>query len=136
MNGGAEGGAFRRTLLYWELDGPGSIRPNPATIDGSYVLHAGMPGDLDSIKVDEQGNVYAMTILRQKTPFCNGGVTVVSPGGEILEFFEIAIPGKYVPMPSNLCWGGPDRRTAYITCGSSDILAKVRTSIPGLRPAN
>jgi gluconolactonase len=127
---------FRRTLLYWELDGPGSIRPNPETIDGSYVLNAAMPGDLDSIKVDEQGNVYAVTILPRKTPFCNGGVAVVSPQGEIVDYFEIAVPGKYVPMPSNLCWGGPDRRTAYITCGSSDILAKVRTSIPGLRPAH
>jgi gluconolactonase len=126
---------FRRQLLYWELDGPGSIRPNPATIDGAYVLNAAMPGDLDSIKVDEQGNVHAVTILPRKTPFCNGGVTVVSPKGEILEFFEIAIPGKYIPMPSNLCWGGADRRTAYITCGGSDMLVKVRTSIPGLRPA-
>jgi gluconolactonase len=125
---------FRRQLLYWELDGPGSIRPNPATIDGAYVLNADMPGDLDSIKVDEQGNIYALTILRKKTPFCNGGVTVVSPKGEILEFFEIALPDKFVPMPSNICWGGPDRMTAYITCGASDMLVKVRTSIPGLRP--
>ena len=127
---------FRRALLYWELDGPGSIRPNPATVDGAYVLNAAMPGDLDSIKVDEQGNVYAVTILPKKTPLCNGGVTVVSPQGEILEVFELAIPGKFMPMPSNLCWGGADRRTAYITGGGSDILAKVRTSIPGLLPAN
>ncbi len=125
---------FRRQLLYWELDGPGSIRPNPATIDGAYVLNAAMPGDLDSIKVDEQGNIYVLTILRQKSPFCNGGVTVVSPKGEIIEFFEIALPGKFVPMPSNICWGGPDRMTAYITCGGSDMLVKVRTSIPGLKP--
>jgi gluconolactonase len=127
---------FRRMLLYWELDGPGSIRPNPDTFDGAYVLNAAMPGDLDSIKVDEQGNVYAVTILPTKTPFCNGGVTVVSPQGKIIEYFEIAIPGKYIPMPTNLCWGGTDRKTAYITCGGSDMLVKVRTSIPGLRPAN
>lgn len=125
---------FRRQLLYWELDGPGSIRPNPDTIDGAHVLNAALPGDLDSIKVDSQGNIYALTILRKKTPFCNGGVTVVSPQGEILEFFEIALPGLFVPMPSNLCWGGPDRRTAYITCGASDMLVKVRTSIPGPGP--
>jgi len=127
---------FRRTLLYWELDRPGSIRPNPETMDGAHVLRDGLPGDLDSIKVDEQGNVYAVTILPKKTPFCNGGVTVVSPQGEILEYFEIAIPGLFVPMPSNLCWGGPDRKTAYITCGGSDMLVKVRTSIAGLRAAN
>ena len=126
---------FRRQLVYWELDGPGSIRPNPATVDGAHVLHAAMPGDLDSIKIDEQGNVYAVTILPKKTPLCNGGVTVVSPKGEILEYFELALPGKFMPMPSNLCWGGADRRTAYITGGGSDILAKMRTSIPGLVPA-
>ena len=57
---------FRRTLLYWELDGPGSIRPNPETMDGAHVLRAGLPGDLDSIKVDEQGNVYALTILPEE----------------------------------------------------------------------
>jgi gluconolactonase len=125
---------FRRTLLYWELDGPGSIRPNPETLDGAYVLRAAMPGDLDSIKVDEQGNVYALTILPKRTPLCNGGVTVVSPEGEIVEYFEIAVPGKYIPMPSNMCWGGPDRMTAYITCGGSDMLVKVRTAIPGPRP--
>ena len=127
---------FRRALHYWELDGPGSIRPNPETIDGSYVLNAAMPGDVDSIKVDAEGNIHAVTILPKKTPLCNGGVTVVSPQGELLEFFEIAIPGQFVPMPSNLCWGGPDCKTAYITCGGSDMLVKVRTSIPGLRPVN
>ena len=126
---------FRRQLLYWELDGPGSIRPNPATIDGAYVLHAAMPGDLDSIKVDEHGNVHAITILPSKTPLCNGGVTVVSPSGEIVERFELAVPGRFMPMPSNLCWGGPDGKTAWITGGGSDALLKVRTSIAGLRPA-
>ena len=89
---------FRHKLLYWELDGPGSIRPNPETMDGAHVLRAGLPGELDSIKVDEQGNVYAITVLPKKTPFCNGGVTVVSPQGEILEYFEIAIPGLDAPL--------------------------------------
>jgi len=123
---------YVQKLLYWELDAPGSIRPNPATADGAFVLNASMPGLLDSIKVDERGNVYALTMLPQMTPLCNGGVTVVSPDGAILESFEIAIPGKYVPAPSNICWGGPDRMTAYITCGASDMVVKVRTSIPGL----
>lgn len=126
---------WRRQVLYWELDGPGSIKPNPATLDGAYVLNAAMPGDLDSLKVDSAGNVHVLTILPSKTAFCNGGVTVVSPAGEILEFFEIKVPKKFTPLPSNLCWGGPDRRTAYITCGGTDTLVKVRTSIAGLKPA-
>ncbi|WP_422003204.1 di-heme-cytochrome C peroxidase [Reyranella sp.] len=126
---------FRRQLLYWELDRPGSIRPNPATVDGAYVLNAAMPGDLDSIKVDSEGNVHAVTILPSNTPLCNGGITVVSPSGEIVERFELAVPGKAMPMPSNLCWGGPDGRTAWITGGGSDVLLRVRTSVAGLPPA-
>jgi gluconolactonase len=123
---------YERKVLYWELDGPGSIKPNPATADGSFVFNADMRGWLDSIKVDQSGNVYVMTILPRMTPMCNGGVTVLSPDGAILEYFEIAVPGKFVPAPSNICWGGADRKTAYITCGASDMVVKVRTSIPGL----
>ncbi len=128
---------FERTLLYWELDPsePGTIVPNPATMDGAYVLNHDMPGLLDSIKVDAEGNVYALTMLPRVNPFFNGGVTVVSPDGEIVEYFEIDVPKKHVPMPSNICWGGVDGRTAFITCGASDMILTVRTAVPGLAPA-
>jgi gluconolactonase len=30
-----------RWIVYWELDGPGSIKPNPKTLDGAYLLSGG-----------------------------------------------------------------------------------------------
>jgi gluconolactonase len=127
---------FRRQLLYWELDGPGSIRPNPQTIDGAFVLNAAMPGGSRFHQGRRTGQRLCGDDPSEEDAVLQRRGDRGVAQGEILEFFEIAIPGKHVPMPSNLCWGGADRRTAYITCGGSDILAKVRTSIPGLRPAN
>lgn len=125
---------YSRRVLYWELTGPGAISPNPRSTDGSYVL-ANTAGILDSMDVDENGNVYAVTMLPRGLNFAsNGGLTVISPRGEILEFIEIAV-GEWDPLPSNLCFGGPDRRTAYITMGGSGRLVVVSMRVPGKKPA-
>ncbi|MBT5756807.1 MAG: SMP-30/gluconolactonase/LRE family protein, partial [Acidimicrobiaceae bacterium] len=57
----------------------------------------------------------------------DGGITILSPtGGE---------PG-FVPMPdrvtTNICFGGTDLRTAYITLSSTGQLAKVPWEVAGL----
>ena len=58
----------------------------------------------------------------------DGGITILSPSG--------ADP-RFVPMPdrvtTNICFGGPDMRTAYITLSSTGQLAKVPWDTPGLR---
>ena len=71
-------------LFYWDLDGPGSIRRNPRSPNGGHFL-AGVGGLqlFDSLAVDADGNVCVATIV-------NGGITVISPQGEVLE---------HVPMP-------------------------------------
>jgi gluconolactonase len=85
--------------------------------------------------VDEQGNVYVVTLLPAGAdPKVSGGITIITPGGEVAQFLEIDI-GTPVPLPSNICFGGEDRRTAYITCGGSGQLASIRMSVPGLRHA-
>ena len=128
---------YTRRVLYWTLSGPGQIAPNPRTFDGSYLLTAAMPGQgiLDSMKVDAEGNVWVATMLPNGPDAAsNGGLTVVSPQGEVLQFLEIAV-GSPTPLPSNLCFGGADRRTLYVTCGGSGLLVKARVSVPGLVPA-
>jgi gluconolactonase len=128
---------YARRVLYWNLAGPGQIAPNPRTLDGSYLLTAAIPGQgiLDSMKVDAEGNVWAATMLPDGAdPRSNGGLTVVSPQGEVLQFLEIAV-GSPTPLPSNLCFGGADWRTLYVTCGGSGLLVKARVSVPGLAPA-
>jgi gluconolactonase len=126
---------YSRRILYWQLSGPGQLAPNPETLDGSYLLTAAIPGQgiLDSMKVDAEGNVWAATMLpKGANPRSNGGLTIVSPQGEVLQFLEIALDTP-TPLPSNLCFAGADRRTVYVCCGGSGMLVKTKSSVPGLK---
>jgi gluconolactonase len=129
---------YTRRILYWELSAPGVIVPNPKTVDGTYLL-AGMAGQqiYDSMAVDEQGNLYIATMLPEgNDPQTNGGISVVSPQGELLEFIEIKMSEElFAPLPSNICFGGKDNKTAFITLGASGMLVKVQMKIPGLKLA-
>jgi gluconolactonase len=73
----------------------------------------------DSLAVDATGRVCVATLV-------NGGISVLSPKGE---------PARFVPMPdpltTNICFGGPDLRTAYVTLSSVGRLAKVSWDTPG-----
>lgn len=125
---------YTRRVLYWELSAPGVINPNPKSLDGTYLL-IGFDGQeiFDSMAVDEQGNLYVMSMLPDgNNPFTNGGVKIVSPAGELLETVDIAIEGHFAPLPSNICFGGDDNKTAYITLGASGALVKVQMKVPGL----
>jgi gluconolactonase len=128
---------WTRRILYWDLAGPGKIKPNPNTVDGSHLLTAKIPyqAGLDSMSMDERGNLYAISILPQGWDAnTRGGITVVSPSGEILEWIEIDI-GQADPLPSNICFGGPDRRTAFITLGGTGRLVSCQMLVPGKKPA-
>ena len=100
-----------RTRRIWafELTEPGTIGAwrSVATVP------AGGPigfGSADGCCVDREGNIVVATIGR-------GGVTIVSPGGEI-----IAEAPLDDPMPTNVAFGGADGTTIYVTCGSSGRL--------------
>ena len=75
---------------------------------------------LDGMRCDVDGNLY---ITR------NGKGTVVkmTPAGEVLQ--EIDVLGK---SPTNLCFGGPDGRTVYVTEAEAWRLVSFRVDKPGL----
>lgn len=129
--------SFTRRILYWELSGPGTIKPNPKTVDGSYILTSKIPlaACLDSMSLDEEGNIYAAGFLPHGLdPASRGGITVVSPSGEILEWIEIDIR-QADPFPSNICFGGPDRKTMYVTLSGTGRLIACDARIAGRKPA-
>ncbi len=64
-------------------------------------------------------------------PTIAGGITVISAEGKILEFIELMVEGKPEPLPSNLCFGGPDRKTAFITLAGTGRLVACEMAIPG-----
>jgi len=74
----------------------------------------------DGMRCDVDGNLYI-------TRYGKGTVVKMSPAGEILQ--EINVLGR---SPSNLCFGGPDGRTVYVTEVEHTRLVKFRVDRPGL----
>jgi gluconolactonase len=72
------------------------------------------------MRCDVDGNLYI-------TRHGKGTVVVVSPAGKVLK--EIDVLGK---MPTNICFGGPDGRTAYVTEAEHGRLVQFRVDRPGL----
>ncbi len=127
---------YERKVMYFELSGPGEIKRNSASMDGAYLLTADLEGQaiLDSMAIDVEGNIYLATMLPQgNTPEINGGISIISPDG-VVEYVEITLPdGSFAPLPSNICFGGDDMKTAYVTCGGSGYLLKMPSAIAGLK---
>ena len=57
----------------------------------------------------------------------NGGITVISPDGSDIE--HVPLPD---PLTTNICFGGPERRTAYITLSGTGRLVAMEWPRPGL----
>jgi sugar lactone lactonase YvrE len=74
----------------------------------------------DGMRCDVDGNLY---IAR----YGKGTVVKLSPDGNILR--EIDVLGA---APSNLCFGGPDGRTVYVTEVKNRRLVQFRVDKPGL----
>jgi sugar lactone lactonase YvrE len=74
----------------------------------------------DGMRADIEGNLYI-------TRYGKGVVAVMSPQGEVIR--EIDVLGK---KPSNLCFGGADGRTVYVTEVEHQRLVKFRVEKPGL----
>ncbi len=75
---------------------------------------------MDGMRVDVDGNLYV-------TRYGKGSVVKLSPQGRILR--EISVPGA---KPSNITFGGPDGRTAYVTEVVQGRLLQFRVDRPGL----
>ncbi|GBD37025.1 Gluconolactonase [bacterium HR36] len=109
-NNSAAGGA--RLLLAYPLHADGSVGPRRVLYD--FKNERG----IDGMCLDEQGNILAAAGAGDKA-----GIYVFSPQGKILTFLRTP------ETPTNCTFGGPDRKTLYITAGKS--LYRIRTSVRG-----
>jgi gluconolactonase len=109
-------------LWAFDLAAPGEIKRRPFPSPNGGTLVAGLPGYqlFDSLAVDAQGNICVATLF-------NGGITIISPDGAQIE--HVPIPDFYT---TNICFGGPDLRTAYITLSGSGRLVAVPWPRAGL----
>ncbi|MGW1679434.1 SMP-30/gluconolactonase/LRE family protein [Saccharopolyspora sp. NPDC002376] len=110
-------------VWYWDVEGPGRLRRTGNGPAGAALLH-GFPGYqlLDSLAVDSEGNVCVATLI-------TGGISVLSPDGELK---DVLTPPRHDAHVTNICFGGPDLRTAYITSSGWGILYAVEWHCPGL----
>ena len=113
------GRVFQRTIT-----APGTLEPVSGA-DPSVVL-CGLPGYqlLDSLAVDGEGNVCVATLI-------NGGITVIAPDGEVLR--HIPVDDR---LATNVCFGGPDHGTAFVTLSSTGRLVSMPWPYKGLKLAH
>jgi gluconolactonase len=108
-------------IMQRDIVAPGKIAP-VELVDPSQCLYS-FPGFqlLDSLAVDSDGNVCVATLV-------NGGVSVISPAGELVDFVET---GDL--LTTNVCFGGADLKTAYITLSTTGRLVKTTWPRPGAK---
>ena len=121
--------------LYWaethtgrvfqrKVTSPGELEP-VLPLDTSVLLY-GLPGYqlLDSLAVDCEGWVCVATLV-------NGGITAISPDGTQVEHYAT---GDMIT--TNICFGGEDVRTAFVTCSSTGRLISFPWPRQGMRLAH
>jgi gluconolactonase len=113
---------FTGRVWAWDVVGPGAVASGAGLGPSGATLLAGLPGYqlLDSLAVDSAGWVCVATIA-------NGGVTAIAPDGSSLE--HVPLPD---PLTTNLCFGGPELRTAYATLSGTGRLVSFSWPRPGL----
>ena len=114
-------------VWHWSVESPGkltSASSAPRGPRGASVLY-GFDGFqlLDSLAIDGDGNVCVATLG-------TGAISVISPDGKLLD--QVKTP-EYDFFVTNICFGGPDLRTAYITSSGRGRLYEARWDRPGLR---
>ncbi|MBA3897440.1 MAG: SMP-30/gluconolactonase/LRE family protein [Sphingomonadaceae bacterium] len=113
-------------LWAFDLAGPGEIagQTNLAGNGGRFLHSPAGFKFFDSLGIEASGNVCVATIGE-----C--GISVVSPEGALVEFVATDDP-----FTTNICWGGEDLKTAYVTLSGTGRLARRTWARPGLRLAH
>lgn len=113
-------------VWYWELEAPGVpklVGPqiSASTAPATLLANLGGGARVDSLAVDSEGNVCVATLMV-------GAVTAIAPDGSIRAV--LPVPGGD-PMVTNVCFGGDDLTTAYITVSGTGRLFAHEWHCPG-----
>ncbi|MBV29238.1 MAG: gluconolaconase [Actinobacteria bacterium] len=106
------------SIFYWDLSGPGELAGSP---HGRFLARPAGRKLFDSLAMDAHGNVSVATIQ-------TAGISTFTPNGEELEFFSVDDP-----ICTNICFGGDDMKTAYITLSGTGKLVRAEWPRPGLK---
>ena len=109
-------------LMKFDIVSPGVVAPRTGPLNGDLVC--GLPGLqlFDSLAVEANGRVCVATIA-----FPTGGVSSIAPDGS---YEQCPFPD---PLVTNICFGGPDMKTAYVTLSGTGKLVEMQWPRPGLK---
>lgn len=109
-------------LWSFTIEAPGQIAAPGNLFEPGDVMGP-LPGYqmFDSLAVEADGHVCVATLV-------NGGITAFDPADGSYEHF--AFPD---PITTNICFGGDDMQTAWVTCSATGKLYKCRWPRPGLK---
>lgn len=113
---------LERIILSFAIIGEGVVASSAiAALPGKVVCS--FPGRimLDSMAIDERGHICVATMADRSS--------IASIDPETGEFFHVDTSDF---ITTNIAFGGPDMRDAYITLGSSGRLIKTRWPVAGL----
>ncbi len=107
----------------FDITAPGEVKkqPWPSPSGGRLIAGVGGFNNFDSLAVDAAGNVCVATLM-------NPGITSIAPDGK---WRHIPIPGD--PYVTNICFGGPDLKTAYITLSMTGRLVSMPWDVAGAK---
>ncbi len=104
--------SVQRRIWSFAIDSEGNL-------SGKKLFKSFEDHGFDGMRCDVAGNLYV-------TRYGKGTVVKLSPAGKVLR--EIDVLGK---KPSNICFGGPDGRTAYVTEVEHTRIVSFRVERPG-----
>ena len=94
----------------------------PSSVNGGLLMNIeGGIKRFDSLAVEKNGYVCVGTLV-------DGGISVISPSSGLLEFWSLDDP--YI---TNICFGGNDFKTAFITASYQGMLLKANWHREGLK---
>ncbi|WP_290795927.1 SMP-30/gluconolactonase/LRE family protein [Flavihumibacter sp. UBA7668] len=104
--------SVQRKVWVYDLSPDGSVK-------NKQLFYEFSDYGMDGMRCDQQGNLYI-------TRFGKGTVVILGPDGTKLN--EITLIGK---RPTNIAFGGPDGRTAYVTLQDQGNIETFRVEFPG-----
>jgi gluconolactonase len=109
-------------LWAFDLEAPGQPKRHPGFARHGGRVVCGLPGyqRFDSLAVEESGNICVATLV-------SACISVIAPDGRLVE----QVPTGDI-VTTNICFGGKDRKTAYITLAGKGQVMEMPWPRPGL----
>jgi gluconolactonase len=105
-------------IVFWDVTGVGTLSESFVELYSAEGHH-----DWDGLAIDSEGNVCAADLQES-------GITIISPDGRVTG--KVTVP-EHDPFVTNICFGGPDMRTAFIASSGLGRMYSTEWHCPGLR---